>query len=613
MSETREVTVGEAADGTNVTLPVVELLTGRGFVTGKSGSGKSNTASVIAEELLEAGFPLLIVDTDGEYYGLKEEYEMLHAGADEECDIQIGPEHAEQMASLALEENVPVILDVSGYLDEEEADELLRETARQLFVKEKKLKKPFLLVVEEVHEYIPEGGGMGETGRLLIKIGKRGRKHGLGILGISQRPADVKKDFITQANWLVWHRLTWENDTNVVGRIIDSKYAELVSELEDGQAFVQTDWMDAGVRKIQFRRKRTFDAGATPGLDDFERPELKSVSDALVDDLQTISERKDREEDRIDELEKRLDRKETRIETLEDELSSARDVSEAARQMADALSQAEPVQTTFPETGGDMRRLHDELVDLEDRIEELETERNELEEENDDLRERLAARERELENRAGDLEGLEAENEELRERCRELELWLEPTDSGDEQVANGDDGTAVDVDGNADEKGQAKAEESEETPILHADGDDLTFGYTPVDDASEDDILETGAADDPATGPIDLDMMIPDERDTIEDLLDLEEISTRVTAACDDSRCDEPTARRVIETVAIDGPLSTTATAESVGRSPVAVQSLLSELRTRDVVDRRADGTYVLEPGLLDALDREAKLEADTE
>ncbi len=71
---------------------------------------------MIAEELLDAGFPLLIVDTDGEYYGLKEEYEMLHAGADEECDIQIGPEHAEQMATLALEENVPVILDVSGYL-----------------------------------------------------------------------------------------------------------------------------------------------------------------------------------------------------------------------------------------------------------------------------------------------------------------------------------------------------------------------------------------------------------------------------------------------------------------------------------------------------------------
>ncbi|MFP8957286.1 helicase HerA domain-containing protein [Natrialbaceae archaeon A-CW3] len=592
-------------------LPVVELLTGRGFVTGKSGSGKSNTASVIAEELLEAGFPLLIVDTDGEYYGLKEEYEMLHAGADEECDIQIGPEHAEQMASLALEENVPVILDVSGYLDEEEADKLLRETARQLFVKEKKLKKPFLLVVEEVHEYIPEGGGMGETGRLLIKIGKRGRKHGLGILGISQRPADVKKDFITQANWLVWHRLTWENDTKVVGRIIDSEYSELVSELDDGQAFIQMDWMDAGVSKIQFRRKRTFDAGATPGLDDFERPELKSVSDALVDDLQTISERKNREEDRIEELEKRLDSKDSRIESLEDELSSARDVSEAARQMADALSQADTVQTTFPDSGGDLRRLHDELVELEEKRDELTAQLEEREADNEELREELEVRERavtELEERIADLE---AENEELRGRCIELEMWLEPTDGEESDnilVAPVDDSRGGDVgqaDGTDGSDGSDGAAEREETPIVHAGGDDLAFGYTDVEDASDEEILE---GDERTVAEVreserERDLLVADEYETIDGLLGLEEIESRVQAACGDSRCGEPTARRVIETVAIDGPLETEAVAEAVGRSPVAVQSLLSELRTREILDRQDDGTYVLDRWLLEALE----------
>jgi DNA helicase HerA-like ATPase len=140
VGETRNVTVGETADGEPVDLPVVELLTGRGFVTGKSGSGKSNTASVVCEELLDAGFPMLIVDCEGEYYGLKEEYELLHVGADEECDIQVSPEHAEKIADLALEENIPIILDVSGYLDDEESDELVLQTARHLFTKEKKLK-----------------------------------------------------------------------------------------------------------------------------------------------------------------------------------------------------------------------------------------------------------------------------------------------------------------------------------------------------------------------------------------------------------------------------------------------------------------------------------------
>ncbi|MFC7325303.1 ATP-binding protein [Halorubrum rutilum] len=325
-----------ADPGTPVELPVVDVLTGRSFITGKSGSGKSNTASVVIENLLSNGFPVMIVDTDGEYYGLKEEYEILHAGADDECDIVVSPEHAEKIAELALEQNVPIILDVSGYLEEETANELLLEVVRQLFAKEKRLKKPFLLVVEECHEYIPEGGGMDETGKMLIKVGKRGRKHGLGVVGISQRPADVKKDFITQCDWLCWHRLTWDNDTKVVGRILGSKYANAVEDLGDGEAFLMTDW-DESIRRIQFHRKETFDAGATPGLDDFERPELKSVSSDLVGELQSISDEQERRESEIADLRQELDRKDRRIAELERELEEARDLSSMADQFAQAL------------------------------------------------------------------------------------------------------------------------------------------------------------------------------------------------------------------------------------------------------------------------------------
>ncbi|MGZ0747130.1 helicase HerA domain-containing protein [Haloparvum sp. AD34] len=322
--------------GESVDIPVVELLTGRGFVTGKSGSGKSNTASVVIENLLDNNFPVLIVDTDGEYYGLKEEYEILHAGADEECDIVVSPEHAEKIATLALDQNVPIILDVSGYLEEDTADELLLEVVKHLFAKEKKMKKPFLLVLEECHEYIPEGGGMDETGKMLIKVGKRGRKHGLGIVGISQRPADVKKDFITQCDWLCWHRLTWDNDTKVVSRILGSDYADAIEDMDDGEAFLMTDW-DESIRRIQFHRKQTFDAGATPGLEDFERPELKSVSGNLVDELETISEEQERHESEMADLRQELDKKRARINQLEQELEDARDLSNMADQFAQAL------------------------------------------------------------------------------------------------------------------------------------------------------------------------------------------------------------------------------------------------------------------------------------
>ncbi|WP_137291496.1 ATP-binding protein [Natronorubrum halophilum] len=573
MSDQREILVGETDDGSDLQLPVVELLTGRGFVTGKSGSGKSNTASVIAEELLEAGYPLLIVDTDGEYYGLKEEYEMLHAGADEECDIQIGPEHAEQMASLALEENVPVILDVSGYLDEDVANELLRKIARQLFVKEKKLKKPFLLVVEEVHEYIPEGGGVGETGKLLIKISKRGRKHGLGILGISQRPADVKKDFITQANWLVWHRLTWDNDTNVVGRIIDTEYSELVSELNDGQAFVQTDWTEVDVRKVQFRRKRTFDAGATPGLDDFKRPELKSVSDALVGDLQDISERKQREEDRIIELENELEKKEKRIETLENELESARDVSSAAKQMADALMQPETVQTELPGDEEERRRLHDELLDLE-------AERDELEDELEARGERIETLEAKLASRTDTMERLREENERLRERVREHDAKRE-------------------ADSVAESGSTAESESKSTAEIVQAGGNDIEFGYTSVDSASSD---GTDSRSDITTAT---------ESAAPEELFEGEWIDDRLTRAAERSQCTATTARQALVVLARDEPLETKTVADRVGRSAVAVQGLCSELRTEGILDRPGKRTYTLSDGVRSKLTAMANANAE--
>ena len=348
MSNEETITVADVSAGpggtddiapqTPVSLPVVDLLTGRGFITGKSGSGKSNTASVILENLLDNNFPVLIVDRDGEYYGLKEAYEILHVGADEECDIQVTADHAEKIASLALEENIPIILDVSGYLDSADADEIVLETARHLFAKEKKLKKPFLMIVEECHEYIPEQSGMDEVGKMLIKIGKRGRKHGLGVVGISQRPADVKKDFITQCDWLVWHRLTWRNDTKVVGRILGSEYADAVEELGDGEGFLVADW-SADVRRVQFHRKKTFDAGATPGLDEIEQPELKSVSDDLVDELTEISEEKARRESELADLRQELDKKEARIQELERELEEARDLSRMADQFAQAMLQ----------------------------------------------------------------------------------------------------------------------------------------------------------------------------------------------------------------------------------------------------------------------------------
>lgn len=417
VSNDRTITV--ANDGT--VLPVVEVLTGRGFITGKSGAGKSNTASVVAEELLEQGFPLLIVDVDGEYYGLKERYEMLHVGDDEECDLRVGQEHAGKLAELALDKNVPIILDVSSFLDETEAADLIKGVAKRLFALEKKRKKPFLMLVEEIHEYIPEGGALDECGRMLIKVAKRGRKHGLGLCGVSQRPADVKKDFITQCDWLVWHRLTWDNDTAVVRRVLDASHADAIQTLNDGEAFLMTDW-DGTVRRMQFKRKRTFDAGATPGLNDFEQPDLKSVSAEIVTELKEISERHQREQDKLAQLRQQLEQKDATISELREDLERAQDVSNLADQFTQALARVDTSDGTgVQETLAELRE------EKNDKIRELTNKNEQLRERNVELEARVTELENEVEATAQFAE-LEANIDEATEAYERLgrALGVEP-------------------------------------------------------------------------------------------------------------------------------------------------------------------------------------------
>lgn len=259
-----------------VTLPTIEVLTGRGFLTGKSGSGKSNSCSVILEELLDRGFDFLIVDTEGEYHGLTEEYELLHVGGDSFAEAQVGPEDAPELASESLEDGIPLILDVSGYDDIEASEALIEGVIRELFSLEKQIRKPYLLIVEEMQEYLPQQGN-DDLSELLERVAKRGRKRGLGLLGVSQRPSAVDKDFITQCNWMAWHKLTWKNDVDVARQVLGSAQASEIESFNPGEAFLLTDWED-DIQRIRFRKKRTFDAGATPGLDQYENRASHSVS-----------------------------------------------------------------------------------------------------------------------------------------------------------------------------------------------------------------------------------------------------------------------------------------------------------------------------------------------
>ncbi len=273
---THELPIG--VDGE--TLPAQEIVTGRGFITGKSGAGKSNTVTVVLEELFELGLPALVVDTDGEYWPLRERYDVLHVGGDADADTIVDESDADRLAELAIGDGVPIILDVSAF-DADATAAIVEEAVGALFARAKRERRPYLLVVEEIHEYLPQRGS-DDLSELLTAVAKRGRKYGLGLVGASQRPASVDKDFITQANWMVWHRLTYETDTGKAAQNLGKEYEEPVSSLADGEAFVQADWLEA-VTTLQFRRKHVRDVGSTPDIKPFVESPTMHDTDTLIE------------------------------------------------------------------------------------------------------------------------------------------------------------------------------------------------------------------------------------------------------------------------------------------------------------------------------------------
>jgi DNA helicase HerA-like ATPase len=60
-------------------------------ILGVRGSGKSNTASALVEELLDKGVPIVVVDIEGEYWGLRSDYQLLIVGDTRRADLSLNP------------------------------------------------------------------------------------------------------------------------------------------------------------------------------------------------------------------------------------------------------------------------------------------------------------------------------------------------------------------------------------------------------------------------------------------------------------------------------------------------------------------------------------------
>ncbi|PKM23592.1 MAG: hypothetical protein CVV09_19685 [Gammaproteobacteria bacterium HGW-Gammaproteobacteria-13] len=119
------------------------------------------------------------------------------------------------------------IIDISG-LPNEVAGPLTAVIARLLFqyklyqTMEERRRDPILLVCEEAHRYVPDKGEAeyAAAQSAVRRIAREGRKYGIGLMLVSQRPADVESTVISQCGtWLVL-RLTNGTDQAHVARFL---------------------------------------------------------------------------------------------------------------------------------------------------------------------------------------------------------------------------------------------------------------------------------------------------------------------------------------------------------------------------------------------------------
>lgn len=341
-------------------------------ILAKRGAGKSNAAVVMAEEMYDNGLPWVAIDPKGDWWGIRAAGDgkapglavLVFGGL--HGDVPLEPTAGKLVADLIVEQRLTCVLDVSE-MTKADQRRFLVDFADRLY---RRNTEPLHVFCEEADEYIPQRV-MGEVAKLVgafETLVKRGRFRGLGVTLITQRSASLNKDVLTQIETLIPMRNPSPQDRKAILAWVDvhDAGAEAVAELPslaNGEAFVfSPQWLDT-LTRIRFRRRRTFDSGATPKVGKKVRPpakladvDLASIKEAMAETIEKAKADDPRE------LRKR-------ITVLERDLAAARaERPEPEHVEVPALSDDD--RGAMAELTGSMVGLHHSLSDLISRLRE---------------------------------------------------------------------------------------------------------------------------------------------------------------------------------------------------------------------------------------------------
>lgn len=296
----------------------------------KRGAGKTYAAGVLAEEMLDAGAQIIVLDPVGKWWGLrldakgKSKAHTLPIFGGKHGDIPLSPSSGVLCAQMVVERGWSVIFDLILFDTDADKRRFVATFCRELF----RLKSqesdpaPLHLFLEEAEEFVPQAFESADTRMIgaVKKCVKLGRNFGIGVSLISQRSADVNKKVLSQTEYLVALRTKSPHDLKAIKAWLEhmasadvSAVMKALPDLEIGQAYVigDRDW-----KLVKIRKKRTLDTSATPKVKGRKRKlRMPQLSEATIAKLRAAMEETVQEIEandpkrlrlRIKELEKRL-------------------------------------------------------------------------------------------------------------------------------------------------------------------------------------------------------------------------------------------------------------------------------------------------------------------
>ncbi len=136
------------------------------------------------------------------------------------------------------------IVDMSDIVNIKKKQIIINYFSQKLFnERRKKTIPPFLMVLEEAHQFVPEHAPK-ETAlckSVIRKIAREGRKFGAALCLISQRPVHLDTTSLSQCNTQIILRVTNPNDLKHIGESsegIDSRSLNMITSLQVGEALM---------------------------------------------------------------------------------------------------------------------------------------------------------------------------------------------------------------------------------------------------------------------------------------------------------------------------------------------------------------------------------------